>query len=395
MIASISRASAQKATKAASALTPPSSCGGILTVRCRKMPSIDRWRSPSTTKWSGRSSDPRRCPSCRKRVTPVVTRTWRQRQPRGSDAVGEGRLVVTVAVDAVVHAPELTALQDASRDAQPPAPAARLNGRVQEVVGNGVHAAMRSHETARHRRTSCGTCARAAVDDRGPSCARRAVRGTVRRREAGHHPTRHSRRGAAGQVLRRREHVLTHRSGGGEAGRALSSGGGGGRRARASRRRRRRRRPSGTRRGRGSRGGAYAGRCRGEVDAGSLGHLVGDPVRVAEGAGLGRGVGPRGGEDDDAGEVVDPDHQDQRDAEGLERLGVGRGLEQEGGELLEDLEHDGPQERSRTTATGWGCSAARAGGRRRRRAACWPPGPGTGPAPRGSPPRPRPGRAPP
>ena len=173
---------------------------------------------------------------------------------------------------------------------------------------------------------------------------------------------------------------------------ALSSGGGGGRRARASRRRRRRRRPSGRWRG-GSRGGAYAGRCRGEVDAGPLGHLVGDPVRVADGAGLGRGVGPRGGEDDDAGGVVDPDHQDERDAEGLERLGVGRGLEQEGGELLEDLEQRRPPGARRTTATGWGCSAARAGGRRRRRATCWPPGPGTGPAPRRSPPRPHPGRA--
>ena len=145
--------------------------------------------------------------------------------------------------------------------------------------------------------------------------------------------------------------------------------------------------------GRGRRGGAYAGRCRGEVDAGPLGHLVGDPVRVAEGAGLGRGVGPRSGEDDDAGGVVDPDHQDERDAEGLERLGVGRGLEQEGGELLEDLEQRRPPGTRRTTATGWGCSAARAGGRRRRRAACWPPGPGTGRAPRRSPPRPHRGRA--
>ena len=40
---------------------------------------------------------------------------------------------------------------------------------------------------------------------------------------------------------------------------------------------------------------------------------------LAEGAGRRRRVRPGGGKDDHAGEVVDPDHEDQRDAEGLER----------------------------------------------------------------------------
>ena len=60
-------------------------------------------------------------------------------------------------------------------------------------------------------------------------------------------------------------------------------------------------------------------------------------------AGGGRGVGPRGGVHHDPGEVVDPDHEDQRDPEHLERLGLlGRGQQQEG-QLLEDLEADGAE----------------------------------------------------
>ena len=58
------------------------------------------------------------------------------------------------------------------------------------------------------------------------------------------------------------------------------------------------------------------------------------------------GPGPRGGVQDVAGEVVDPDQQDQRQPEDLEgRVALGR-PDQQAGDLLEDLEADRTQQGS-------------------------------------------------